>query len=118
MNATQLQRRSIRTQSLVNAVRRDVIFNGDEALARTARAASDGIEHGFKGWDEVWSLSRAAYVETAKCLREALIDMLALDSDVNSLLCGRRFAEILGEEVPYFSHGIYERRIDWRWKGT
>jgi len=102
--------------ALLNAIRRYVVFQGDVETAAAARNASDGIEHGFAPWEDVWKLSRDAYIKTAAYLRDALLGMLALDDDATHLLCGRRYGSVLIEEPRYWEHGIFEDDLIKRWK--
>lgn len=102
--------------ALVNAIRRKVVFQDDDAAYRAARSASDGIEHGYADFEEVWTKSREAYIKTAKYLRETLLGMLNLDDATMTTLCGPRFGEVLREEPRYFETGVFEGDSLTSWK--
>lgn len=66
---------------IISAVRSNILFKGDTECHRKAKQASDGLEHGFLPYDEIYD--KAVYVrdKTASYLRESIIELLDLDKD-------------------------------------
>ena len=92
---------------LLQKIRLLEVFGGNAEIAHAARKASDGIEHGFASNEETWNLSRKAFKQTAKYLRRALFNMLALDEEVMQTLYGPRFDDVLVEQPQCSKSGIY-----------
>jgi hypothetical protein len=68
------KRVAVRRNKLNGAIRRRVLFKGNDALAAQARDASDGFEHGFLDFAAVRSLAEQARDETGRLLREAILE--------------------------------------------
>jgi hypothetical protein len=61
------------THSLEVHARRECIFAGDTETYTRAKDASDGFEHGYLAFDEVWALASQVRTKTAQHLRNALL---------------------------------------------
>jgi len=59
--------------------RREVLFQKDNECYQKAKDASDGLEHGYKGFPEIQTLARAARDRSAAYLRAAIIRMSGID---------------------------------------
>ncbi|MBX7252398.1 MAG: hypothetical protein K1X50_10470 [Candidatus Promineofilum sp.] len=58
------------------AIRRKVLFCGDDECHRSAKKASDGFEHGFMPFEEVREHALLVRDKTAAYLRTAILDLL------------------------------------------
>jgi hypothetical protein len=99
------------------AVRRQIIFQGDQSTHRLAKAASDGIEHGFASWESIWRDTQASYDAAARYLRKAIISLLGLDTATIEVLCGPRFREVVEEGDRPSMTGFTNAGVAW-WKDT
>lgn len=68
----------IRPPDLDTWARRELLFRGDEEAFRSARSASDKLEHGLAGHDEVQHLASKCVDKCAQHLRDFVIDTLDL----------------------------------------
>lgn len=83
--------------SLLRAeVRRRVVFQNDVECHRTAKAASDGFEHGFGNLPDLAQKAARAREPTATYIREMIIQTLRLDSAVEAVLRTGKFSRPLG----------------------
>ena len=62
-------------------VRRTVLFKSDNDCHRSAKAASDGLEHGYMPFDKIREKARSVRDKTARYLREAILDLVDLDQN-------------------------------------
>lgn len=62
-------------------VRREVIFRGDVETFKTARDASNKLEHGLAQHDEVHKLAVRCVSTCARYLREAILDLISMSDD-------------------------------------
>ena len=79
------------------AVRSRIIFQADTDSYRNARAASDGLEHGFMPFDQIREKAKATRNRTAWYLRHAILDLLALDPKLQSRLTGEAHLKPIGD---------------------
>lgn len=84
----------IELKQLDSEVRRRLIFREDTTTFQKARAASDGLEHGFKPFPEIHSLASQVRDSTAAYLREAILDMIPLDEQVKTVLLSSPFDRV------------------------
>jgi hypothetical protein len=68
------------------AVRSRIIFQADTDSYRKAKAASDGLEHGFMPFDQIRAKAKETRDRTAGYLRHAILDLLALAPELQSRL--------------------------------
>lgn len=69
---------------IISAVRRKILFKGDNECHREAKKASDGFEHGFLPFGEIRDSAVKVRDKTASYLRESIIELLDLDQDIRS----------------------------------
>lgn len=95
-------------------IRRDFIFHGDAECYRQAKEASDGLEHGFLGFDRVWELSREVRYRVAHYVRTSIFDLARLGGDVRAKLLSETFAKPLGplRVVKYLRGRLIGERDD------
>jgi hypothetical protein len=73
--------------ALEKLIRADIIFQGDAASYKNARAVSDGIEHGFASWEEIWSFDLdGIFDSSARYLRAAVLRALRIPSEIQTTL--------------------------------
>jgi hypothetical protein len=80
------RRRGARAVKLHAAIRRQILFQGDDEAASKARQASDGFEHSFLDFVEVRGLAQAVRERTARYLRAAIFDLCDLDEHTRAAL--------------------------------
>jgi len=78
------------------AVRKCLLFQGDEQCYRDAKAASDGFEHGFMPFDAIRNTARAVRDKTAACLRKAIFDLVAIEEEYRDILLATPYDVPLG----------------------
>lgn len=78
------------------AVRKRLLFQGDDQCYRDAKAASDGFEHGFMPFDEIRDKARAVRNKTAACLRKAILDLVAIEEAYRDTLLATPYNVPLG----------------------
>jgi hypothetical protein len=90
---------------LETQVRRQMIFQADDATYTDVKKLSDGLEHGFASWEDIWSVPDDALPKTARYLREAILLVLDLPADVRSRLASPPFDSYVeaGPRVAYES---------------
>jgi hypothetical protein len=76
---------------LQTEIRRQLIFKGDLKTYNAARALSDGIEHGFATWDDLWATPGDVMPKTAQYLREAILATSGVSDAIRDQLCGSPF---------------------------
>lgn len=79
-----------------SAVRKDVIFQGDEESYKGAKAASDGFEHGFMPFAQLREKAKKVRNLTAKYLRESVLDLLDVENQVREKLIEKPYNEPIG----------------------
>ncbi len=67
-------------------VRRRLLFNGDNSSYREAREARNGLQHGYRALWDVRTRAMEARDQTASYLRSAIIELVGLEPDVQSVL--------------------------------
>lgn len=88
----------IQLNELDSKIRRDILFQGDQECHKEAKQASDGVEHGFLGFDEVRPLAISVRNATAKYLRNAIIKLLELPSECEDDLLRSAYEKPMGTE--------------------
>ncbi|WP_420134236.1 hypothetical protein [Rhodopseudomonas sp.] len=73
------------------AVRLRLIFHGDQDTYAIAKKLSDGFEHGYLEYADMYSPAREVVVRTARHLRRAALEMLGLECRILSRLLGKDF---------------------------
>lgn len=63
-------------------VRRRWLCQGDDAVYRAAKAATDGFEHGFMAFGEIYGHATSVTLKLFSLVRRALIDMLGCDAEL------------------------------------
>lgn len=81
----------IRPPDLESWARRELIFRGDAEALKSARKASDMLEHGFGSHDEVQKLAVQCVEKCAEYLRTFVIDSLELNESDRSSLKGKPY---------------------------
>lgn len=90
-----------------SAVRRERLFNGDVATFKRAKEVSDGAEHGYSAFEEMYADAKQAALPTATYLRTAILNLLELDDDLKRVLLDDRYAEPIGPwPNPKYVSGI------------
>lgn len=87
------RRRAVRRTLTAAAARRDILFKGDDATHRRAKAASDAFEHGYGDFAAIRADALAARDATARFLREAILDLGGVDATTQARLLGQPFNE-------------------------
>ncbi|MHB1189159.1 hypothetical protein [Thiobacillus sp.] len=78
--------------SLDTWARREVIFRGDIETFKTAKAASDKLEHGLAQHDEVHQLATKCVEKCASYLRNAILDLIPLSDENRTALSTKPYA--------------------------
>jgi hypothetical protein len=78
------------------AVRKRLLFQGDEQCYRDAKAASDGFEHGFMPFDEIRNRARVVRDKTAACLRKTIFDLVTIKEGYRDILLAAPYNVPLG----------------------
>lgn len=80
------------------AIRRKVLFCGDDECHRDAKKASDGFEHGFMTFEEIREHASLVRDKTAAYLRTAILDLLegVLGQEHRQALLSAPYHEPLG----------------------
>jgi hypothetical protein len=79
------------------AVRSKIIFQADTDSYRNAKAASDGLEHGFMPFDQIREKAKETRDRTAGHLRHAILDLLGLAPELQSRLTDEAHRKPLGD---------------------
>jgi len=90
------------------------IFAGDRAVYDDLRAASDGFEHGYAGFDKVQSAAHASADAAFSMIRRAILNEAGVPAD--SPLFDPKFDHVLGGWQPRLQvQGTYtsDRNDDW-----
>jgi hypothetical protein len=95
----------VEIRELDGEVRRRAIFQGDAEVARGARAASDGLEHGYLDFGEIRELARPTRDATARYVREAIISFADLAEPARSRLLSEEYAEPLRSWIVRYLRG-------------
>lgn len=77
-------------------IRREIVFRGDVDCYRDGKAASDGLEHGFLGFDEIRNKSASIRSRMATLIRNAIFDLIELAPEVTQILQTEPFDRPLG----------------------
>jgi hypothetical protein len=72
-------------------IRRQLIFASDNTTYKNIRNVSDGLEHGFATWEEIWSIPEDTFVKSAGYLRNAILYVANLDAANRARLVGAPF---------------------------
>jgi hypothetical protein len=74
---------------LMARVRRDYLFQGKADVYNAARAASDGLEHGFDDLPSIRAVAQDVSAEMFHLLRIAILDLLDLSDEVRQKVAAR-----------------------------
>jgi hypothetical protein len=85
----------IELKNLDPEVRKRLLFKGDHECYKKAKAASDGLEHGFLTFDKVLSYAQDAYERTASYLRSAIIELTEVEESANQVLFSPKYEQPL-----------------------
>lgn len=89
------------------AVRRNVIFQGDNESHKKAKAASDGFEHGFMHFGEILNLAKDVRDQTAQYLRKSILDLILTDTEIKDKLLAPPFDQPLGHwPIVKYARGL------------
>jgi hypothetical protein len=89
---------ALRATKLAAEVRRRILFRGDGDTASKARKASDGLEHSFMDFAGVRELAENVVKDTARYLREAILEFSGVDQATRDTLTSPPF------DIPLRSH--------------
>lgn len=78
------------------AVRKDLLFQGDDNCYRDAKAASDGFEHGFMPFDKIRNKARVVRGKTATYLRKAILELVEIKEAHRKTLLAPPYNDPLG----------------------
>jgi hypothetical protein len=78
------------------AVRKHLLFQGDDQCYKDAKAASDGFEHGFMPFDEIRNKARAVRDKTATYIRKAILDIVGIENKYRDILLATPYDVPLG----------------------
>ncbi len=79
------------------AVRKNLLFEGDDKCYKDAKAASDGFEHGFLPFDKIRDKARAVQGKTAAYLRKAILDLVEIEEAHRKILLSPPYNDPLGD---------------------
>jgi len=79
------------------AVRKNLLFEGDDKCYKDAKAASDGFEHGFMPFDKVRDKARAVRDKTAAYLRKAILNLVTIEEAHRKILFASPYNNPLGD---------------------
>ena len=103
-------------------VRREVIFQGDKTTYDTIRNTSDGIEHGAGTFADIWNVDFGIYEKTAKYLRQAIFNIVELETAERDVLDAAPFEAVYlaprppekqDFSKPIMSYDITTPKQDW-----
>jgi hypothetical protein len=83
-------------QAIEVAVRKHLLFQGDDQCYKDAKDASDGFEHGFMPFDKIRNKARAVRDKTAKYLRKAILDLVGIENTYRDILLATPYNVPLG----------------------
>lgn len=86
----------VERKDLESWARRILLFQCDVECHRQAKLASDGLEHGFLGLDDVHFLASATRDQAAKYLRSGILDVLDSNDGPMAELHDEKYASVLG----------------------
>lgn len=85
-------------KELDSKIKKEILFEKDQECHRYAKKASDGVEHGFLGFDEIRPLAINIRDKTAEYLRRAIIKLLQLPAEVEQELLKSTYQKPIGTE--------------------
>jgi hypothetical protein len=83
------------------------IFQSDNATYQAIREASNGIEHGYANFAEIWAVPFEIAEKTAQYLRCAILSSLDLQATDLSNLEAHRYRDVLQSQPPPSIHGTF-----------
>lgn len=96
-------------------VRRQLIFANDATVYKNIRMVSDGVEHGFKSWEEMWSVPDDTVEKSARYLRNAILYAADLpDAAYQTLNSDKYAAPVEAGDTLAFEATAPVSRIDLR----
>jgi hypothetical protein len=78
----------------LGGIRRDLICKGDAATYRTARAASNGLEHGFANMASIRADAQQVTPKVFEYVRGGVLDLLDLDAGVRERLGKMKLVDV------------------------
>lgn len=104
-NAELAEEWGIALDALDGEVRRRAIFQGDADVARDARRASDGLEHGYLDFGAIREMASRTRDATARYVREAIFEFVDLEEPWRSRLLAERYATPLRSWIVRYLRG-------------
>ena len=92
---------------LQNRVAEVMIFMNDAVTLGAARDVSNGIEHGYAGFEDIWKMTFDVNRSTAGYVRAALLSILDLDKEISEILLAPRYAEVCEPQDPPSIQGYF-----------
>lgn len=86
-------------KELDSNIRRQFLLEGDEESYQKAKRVSDGFEHGFAEYDELWELSKSVREQMARSVRKAILRLSGLENTVITKLTGPQYATPIGTQL-------------------
>jgi hypothetical protein len=83
------------------------IFQGDNATYQSIREASNGIEHGYANFAEIWAVPFEIAEKTAHYLRSAILSALDLRDEDLANLEGQRYRDVSRNQPPPSIQGTF-----------
>ncbi|MBK9517983.1 MAG: hypothetical protein IPO09_11610 [Anaeromyxobacter sp.] len=104
---------AIPKKSLDAEIRRRVLFKGDDVTYQDAKEASDAYEHSYKGFSEVYVVAGRAVVDTARYLREAILELSGTPEASRLVLVAQPFERPF-EALPLTRsfHGVLQGAVE------
>jgi hypothetical protein len=84
-----------------------LIFQSDNATYQAIRKASDGIEHGYAGFEEIWAVPFEICVKTADYLRSAILSAIDLPPEDLATLEEPRYKQVCIKRPPPSIRGTF-----------
>lgn len=93
------------------SIRRQFLLEGDEESYWKAKQVSDGFEHGFADYDQLWQLSKSVRQQVARSVRKAILRLSGIEKQVFDKLTGPGYAKPMGtNSLAQYLRGILQGR--------
>jgi hypothetical protein len=86
----------VKLEHLDSTIRKNFILNGDEDCYRKAKAASDGLEHGFLGFDTIRSHAADVRHRMSTYVRNTILELSNIEAGTLAKLIAEPFHEPIG----------------------
>lgn len=86
----------VELKKLDATIRKNLILNGDEECYKKAKEASDGLEHGFLGYDKIRDNAKDVRHQMAQYIRKTIIELAGAPKEVVEILLSAPFNEPMG----------------------